>query len=186
MSVSRASRAIDRPAARKRLVDNYNQLLAGVAVAGQGEGFRRALAQRPERRRLAEVAGLDHDQRVGERHVEHRGHCRREVARARLHPDGALASEQSDGAGLVGKPRRIAGDDVAVEPDELERVRRIVDDTRRRRFRALGDQPRVRAIEQNSNNTRRQALQRAFDLAGLDRGHARLRISTPAPAPPGS
>ena len=75
----------------------------------------------------------------------------REVARIQ---SARRPTEQAHCAGFVGKPAGIAGDVVAVHPDQLERIARIVDRALGQCPGALVDQPDIGAIDEKHADAR--------------------------------
>ncbi len=163
------------------LVDELAEAAAFVRVAGEGEGAGRFFAERAQGRRAGKVPRLDDDDRVLKRRRQKRFDGRREVAPGRPHPDGAPAAEEADRQSLVGEPRRVGGDRVAVEADELEGVGGIVDRALGEGAGALGDEARIGSKdEKNADRRVGPALEKRGDVARLDRDH-RLRIWRRAP-----
>jgi hypothetical protein len=137
------------------------------------------LAERPQGRVAAEVAGLDHDQGVGSGVSEDGLDRRGEVAPGRADPQGPARAEEADRARLVRHPGRIGGEGVAVEADELERVRRVGHEALGRRPRPFGDEPGIGPVEQEHGGAGIEAAQGPLDIRGFDRGHGSCFPSAP-------
>ncbi len=122
-----------------------------------------------------EVAGLEHHERVARRGRQQRFDRRDHGLRADAHAHDPLAAEQRDGVRLVREPGRVRGDLVAVEAHEGEGIVGAVEVTLRQRRGALGDQARVRAVDEHHGFARIGAREEAVDLVRLQRGHAGWR-----------
>ena len=99
-----------------------------------------ALDEHAQRRIAAQIAGLDHDPAVGRGGTEQRLDRRRDVARANLDPDGAPATKQWNGVGLLDQPRRLAGELVAIKAREREGIVDVVDRGADQRLRTFAHQ----------------------------------------------
>ena len=73
--------------------------------------------------------------------------------------------------GLVRESRRIGGEGVAVEADELEGVGRVVDAFSAAARGPLGDEAGIRPVEEKDDGARVEPAQRALDAPGLDGDH---------------
>ena len=96
-------------AAAHFLVDQALEIARAVGVAGQRGGDLGFFAQRAQRRRFLQVAGLDDDAAFVRRRGDHRLHRAGDVAAAGLHQHGAAAAEQRHRMRLLDQARRIGG-----------------------------------------------------------------------------
>ena len=150
----------------EQAVDQLAEIAALVAVAGQRRGVAGALDQPPERRARAELAGIDHHQRLERLELQQRAAGRGRLVARLPQPHHAAAAEQAERPGLVEQAAGIAADHVRAELAEAEGVARIVDHGPDQAQHALAHEALIGTVDQH--HRRVGPAQEALDLAAAE------------------
>ena len=134
--------------AAQRVANHPGQRLAIVEIAGQGGGVVGLFDQAAQARSLAEIAGLEQDQRVAHRRSQESLERVLDRVVGILDQHDAPAAAERNRRGFVGQARRIGGER-AGDAGDAEGIGRIGNDGARQGVDALVDQPGIGPIDQN-------------------------------------
>ena len=118
-----------------------------------------------------ERAGFNEHDSVFQLRVHHSLNGWNNVARSGLHPDGTPAAEKPYRVAFIGKPTSFAGELIAIDPNQLKGIIRIVNGLAQNMAKTLIDKARVGTKEEIKSQMRLRLRQKLVSLPMANRDH---------------